>query len=275
MDPEEVTSGINQVFNQPVSELLLRIAVALVVLFVGRLLARWFRRLAQRAMSRSKMDDTLMSFLGNLLYYTLVIIIIALALGVLGFPTTSIVAILGAATLAIGLALQDFIANLASGVAIVVLRPFQVGDYVETADEEGFVTEIRLFHTTLTTRDNKLVYLPNKDVIDGNITNYSSTDLIRLDLVYGIGYGDDLLKAKRILEEIVAGNDYIAKDPPAVIAVKELGDNSVNLTARPFVNIENGPAVTFAITEQVKLRFDAEGISIPFPQRDVHLFQAN
>jgi len=275
MESGEVVNSISQVFNQPITELLLKVVLALAVVIIGRLLAKWAVRIVNRTMVKAKMDETLVTFLGNVTYYTLLVIIVVLALGIVGFPTTSLVAILGAGTLAIGFALQDFIANLASGVTIVALRPFKVGDYVETADEHGFVTDIRLFHTTLTTRDNKLVLLPNKDVIGGNITNYSDTPFIRLDLVYGIGYDDDLLKAKRILEEIIAGDERIAMDPPAVVAVKELGDNSVNLTALPYVPVEDAPAVNFAINEQVKLRFDAEGITIPFPQRDVHLFQAN
>jgi small conductance mechanosensitive channel len=185
------------------------------------------------------------------------------------------VAILGAATLAIGLALQDSIANLASGVMIITLRPFKVGDYVETANEKGFVTDIRLFHTLLTTRDNKAIFLPNKDVMGNNITNYSDTPLIRLDLVYGISYSDDVLKAKRILGEIVAADDRVAKDPAPMIFVKELGDNSVNLIAWVNIDVKDELVVTYDTTEQVKLRFDREGISIPFPQRDVHLFQPN
>lgn len=275
MESEELTSGINQIFNQPISELLLKVVLALAVVIIGRLLAKWAVRIVKRSMVKAKMEETMVTFLGNVTYYTLLLILFVLALGIVGFPTSSLVAILGAATLAIGFALQDFIANLASGVTIVALRPFRVGDYVETADEDGFVTDIRLFHTTLTTRDNKLIFLPNKDVIGGNITNYSDTPFIRLDLVFGIGYGDDLLKAKRILEDIITAEDRIAMDPPAVVAVKELGDNSVNLTALPYVAVKDAPNVSFAVTEQVKLRFDAEGISIPFPQRDVHLYRAN
>lgn len=272
---EEVISSFSQIFSLPLSELLFRILVAVAIVFFGRLLVRWLTRTAKKAMERSEVDETLISFLGNITYYMLLLIVVVIALGVLGFPTTSIIAVLGAATLAIGLALQDSIANLASGVLIIALRPFQVGDYVESADEDGFVTDIRLFHTLLTTRDNKAIYLPNKDVMGNNITNYSNSPLIRLDLVYGIGYGDDVLKAKRILEEIVLANELIAKEPVPVIAVKELADSSVNLIARPYVKVGDEPSVTYSITEQVKLRFDEEGISIPFPQRDVHLFQPN
>lgn len=272
---EEVIKSFSQIFSLPLSELLFRIVVAIAIVFVGRLISKWLTRAAKRAMDRAKTDQMLISFLGNITYYALLLIVIVIALGVLGFPTTSIIAVLGAATLAIGLALQDSIANLASGVLIIFLRPFRIGDYVETSDEEGFVTDIRLFHTLLTTRDNKAIYLPNKDVMGNNITNYSDTPLIRIDLVYGIGYSDDVLKAKRILEEIVVANDLVAKDPAPVIAVKELGDSSVNLIAWAYVEVKNEMIVTYNITEQVKVRFDQEGISIPFPQRDVHLFQPN
>ncbi|KPK11901.1 MAG: hypothetical protein AMJ56_05425 [Anaerolineae bacterium SG8_19] len=272
---EEVIKSFSQIFSLPLSELLFRIVVAIAIVFVGRLISKWLTRAAKRAMDRAKTDQMLISFLGNITYYALLLIVIVIALGVLGFPTTSIIAVLGAATLAIGLALQDSIANLASGVLIIFLRPFRIGDYVETSDEEGFVTDIRLFHTLLTTRDNKAIYLPNKDVMGNNITNYSDTPLIRIDLVYGIGYSDDVLQAKRILEEIVVANDLVAKDPAPVIAVKELGDSSVNLIAWAYVEVKNEMIVTYNITEQVKVRFDQEGISIPFPQRDIHLFQPN
>lgn len=272
---EEVIKSFSQIFSLPLSELLFRIVVAIAIVFVGRLISKWLTRAAKRAMDRAKTDQMLISFLGNITYYALLLVVIVIALGVLGFPTTSIIAVLGAATLAIGLALQDSIANLASGVLIIFLRPFRIGDYVETSDEEGFVTDIRLFHTLLTTRDNKAIYLPNKDVMGNNITNYSDTPLIRIDLVYGIGYSDDVLKAKRILEEIVVANDLVAKDPAPVIAVKELGDSSVNLIAWAYVEVKNEMIVTYNITEQVKVRFDQEGISIPFPQRDIHLFQPN
>lgn len=274
-DTQQLFDGINQAFSAPLSTVILRVVLAIAVIFIGRFIVKLLTRTARASLKRANIDDTLVVFLGKIFYYTLIIVLVVIALGVLGVPTTSLIAILGAATLAIGLALQDSISNLASGVLIIGLRPFSVGDYIETADEFGFVTDIRLFHTLLTTRDNKAVFIPNKEVLGDAITNYSDTDMIRLELVYGIGYGDDILKAKQILREIVEGDERVAKDPPPVIAVKELGDSSVNLTARPFVDVEDEPAVTFDITEQVKLRFDEAGISIPFPQRDVHLFQPN
>jgi small conductance mechanosensitive channel len=253
----------------------LQLLGSIAILVIGRIVARWLVKVVRGLMERGNVDQTLVSFFGNILYYLMLAIIIVAALNNLGIPTTSIVAILGAGTLAIGLALQDSLGNLAAGVVLIFLRPYRVGDYVQISGEEGFVTEIQLFHTMLTTRDNKNVMVPNNDALDNNIINYSKTELIRLDLIYGIGYGDDLLKAKQILREIAEGHDKIIKDPAPEVVVWELGDSSVNFSIRAYVKVRDEPAVRFAVTEQVKLRFDAAGIEIPFPQRDVHLFNAN
>jgi len=253
----------------------LRVLGSIAIFIIGRWLARITVDGLRRLLVKAQVDRTLVFFLGNVLYYVLLAVVFVAALSNIGIPTTSIVAILGATTLAIGLAMQDSLANLAAGVVIIMLRPYRLGDYVEIGDAEGYVHDIKIFHTALTTRDNKVIYVPNNDVMDGNIVNYSRREWIRLDLVFGIGYGDDLLKAKRILQEIVAADERIAKEPVPVVAVQELGDSSVNLAVRPYVKVADMVPITFAITEQVKLRFDAEGVTIPFPQRDVHLFQAN
>jgi small conductance mechanosensitive channel len=253
----------------------LRVLGSIAIFIIGRWLARITVDGLRRLLVKAQVDRTLVFFLGNVLYYVLLAVVFVAALSNIGIPTTSIVAILGATTLAIGLAMQDSLANLAAGVVIIMLRPYRLGDYVEIGDAEGYVHDIKIFHTALTTRDNKVIYVPNNDVMDGNIVNYSRREWIRLDLVFGIGYGDDLLKAKRILQEIVAADERIAKEPVPVVAVQVLGDSSVNLAVRPYVKVADMVPITFAITEQVKLRFDAEGVTIPFPQRDVHLFQAN
>lgn len=253
----------------------LRLLGSIAIIFIGRWLAGIVVDGLKRVLSRAQVDQTLVVFLGNTLYYVLLALVLIAALSNIGIPTTSVIAVLGAATLAVGLAMQDSLANLAAGVVIILLRPYRLGDYVEVGGAEGYVHDIKIFHTALTARDNKIIYVPNSDVMDGNIVNYSRRDRIRLDLVFGISYGDDLLKAKRILQEIVAADERIAREPAPVVAVKELGDSSVNLTVRPYVRVRDMVPVTFTITEQVKLRFDAEGITIPFPQRDVHLLQAN
>lgn len=253
----------------------LRVLGSIAILLVGRWLARVLVNSARRLLEKSKIDQTLVSFLGNILYYLLLAIVIIAALGNVGVATTSVVAMLGAATLAIGFALQDSLGNLAAGVMIILLRPYRVGDFVEINDESGFVSDIQIFHTTLTTLDNKTIFIPNSDALASNITNYSKTDLVRLDLTYGIDYGDDLLKAKQVLLDIVTADDRVVADPKPTVIVAELGDNSVNLTVRPYVHVNDMPGVKAAVTEQTKLRFDAAGLSFPFPQRDVHLYNAN
>jgi small conductance mechanosensitive channel len=251
----------------------LQVLGSLAIFVLGRWLATFLARASRRLLRQAKIDQTLIAFFGNILYYLLLVIVIIAALSNLGIPTTSIIAILGGATLALGLALQDSLGNLAAGVILILLRPYKVGDLVEINNATGFVTEIEIFHTRLRSRDNRDVFIPNKDILDNNITNYSKTELIRLDLVYGIGYGDDLLKAKQILRDILAEEERIAAEPAPVVAVMGLGDSSVDFAVRPYVRVADMIPVSFAITEQVKLRFDAEGISIPFPQRDVHLYQ--
>ncbi len=248
---------------------------SIAIFIAGRWLAHVLVNGFKKLLEKAQVDQTLLSFLGNVLYYLLFAIVIIIALGNLGVPTTSVVAVLGAATLAVGLALQDSLGNLAAGVMIILLRPYRLSDFVEINGEAGYVSDIQIFHTTLTTLDNKTVFIPNSDVMSSNIINYSKTEWVRLDLVYGIGYEDDLLKAKRILSEIVQADKRVAEDPSPVVAVQGLADSSVNLAVRPYVKVSDMVPVSFTITEQVKLRFDAEGISIPFPQRDVHLFNAN
>lgn len=251
----------------------LRLIGAILLLLIGRLAAKWIVRWADRFFKRTELDETLTKFFEKLIYFGLLAILVIAALNLLGFETSSIVAILAASTLAIGLALQDSLSNLASGILIIILRPYRVHNLVDISDEIGYVEEIRFFHTVLRTPDNKLLFIPNSDVMDNNIINYSEMEWIRLDLTFGIGYGDDLLKAKQILEGIVADDERIAVDPAPLVAVRELGDSSVNFVVRPYVKENDMLRVTFDLTEQVKLQFDANGISIPFPQRDVHLIQ--
>jgi small conductance mechanosensitive channel len=253
----------------------LRVLGSIAIFIIGRWLAHVVIDGLKRLLERSKVDQTLISFLGNVLYYLLLAVVIIAALGNVGVATTSVVAVLGAATLAIGLALQDSLGNLAAGVMIILLRPYRLNDFVVINDETGFVSDIQIFHTTLTTLDNKTIFIPNNDALSGNIVNYSKTELIRLELTVGIGYEDDLLKAKRVLLDIVQADERVAADPKPTVIVAELADSSVNLTVRPYVHVNDMPGVTAAVTEQAKLRFDAEGISIPFPQRDVHLLNAN
>jgi small conductance mechanosensitive channel len=252
----------------------LKLVGAIAIFIIGRWLAGVISRTTEKVLARSGTDKSLISFAKTLAYYLIFVIVIVASLQTVGVQTTSLVALIGAAGLAIGLALEGALANFAAGVMLLVFRPFRVGDRVEIAGKFGIVEELLVFSTILLTPTNKTIIVPNSQVTGDTITNYSRKGLLRLDMVFGIGYSDDLLKAKRILQEIVSRHELVAKNPAPTVAVLELADNSVNFAVQPFVNPDDYWTVHFDITEQVKLRFDAEGISIPFPQRDVHLFQA-
>ena len=251
----------------------LKIVAAIVIFIVGRWVARALKRLTVRMMTKAEIDETLISFVGNLTYVVLLIFVIIAALNQLGIQTTSFIAIIGAAGLAIGLALQGSLANFAAGVLMIIFRPFKVGDYVEAAGVAGVVEQVQIFTTQLKTPDNKTIIIPNASVTGGTITNFSAKDTRRVDMVIGVGYGDDLKKVREILEDILAKDDRILKDPEPTIGVMELADNSVNFAVRPWVKSEDYWGVYFDSTETVKRRFDEEGISIPYPQRDVHLYE--
>ena len=247
---------------------------ALTILVVGWLISRGIASGSRRAMSRGQVDPTLIGFLGSVVYVGAMTLVVISALARLGVNTTSFAAVLAAVGLAIGLALQGSLGNLASGVMLILFRPFKTGDYVEVAGIAGVIEEIQIFATRLRTPDNKEVIVPNGAITGGSITNYSSKQMRRVDLVFGIGYGDDIKLAKSIIQKVVDSQKLILKDPAPVIAVLELGDSSVNLAVRPWVRTPEYWNVHFDLTERIKLEFDAAGISIPFPQRDVHVHQA-
>ena len=251
----------------------LKVIAAIVILFIGKWLSGVLSRAVGKAMSRAKADQVLVKFVVNLSHAALLAFVVLAALAQLGIQTTSLIAVLGAAGLAIGLALQASLSNFAAGVMLIIFRPFKVGDYIEAAGTAGTVEEIMIFSTKLKSPDNKQLYVPNGSIIAGTIVNYSAKDQRRVDLVFGCGYGDDIKKAKALLEEIVTGNALVLDDPAPTIGVLELGDNSVNFAVRPWVKTGDYRNAYFQITEAVKQRFDEAGISIPFPQRDVHLIQ--
>lgn len=252
----------------------LNILISILIVIIGRWIAQWLSRMAEKAMGRANVDETLRNFAVSILYYLLLFIVVIMALNNLGFSTTSIVAVLGAGGIAVGLALKDSLSNFAAGAMIIFFKLYKVGDFVEVAGATGSVKEVRIFNTLLETPDRKLVLVPNGQVLSANITNYTESPTRRLDMVFGIGYDDDLRHAKRVLQEIIAADERCFSDPVPRIAVLELGDSSVNFAVRPIVKNEDYWDVMFDITEQVKLRFDEEGISMPYPQQDVHLFQA-
>lgn len=251
----------------------LKLLIAAIIFFVGRGLAKFFRNIIQNYLTKSNMDEMLVSFLGNIFYALALTFVIIAALSKLGINTTSLAAILAAAGLAIGLALQGSLSNFASGVMLIIFRPFHKGDFIDAAGNQGVVSEISIFTTTMKSGDNKVIIIPNSAITSGAIINYSAEEKRRIDLVFGCGYDDDLQKVKSVLERLVAADDRILKDPEATIAVAELGASSVDFVVRPWVKTEDYWAVRFDLTEAVKKAFDEEGLSIPYPQQDVHMHQ--
>jgi small conductance mechanosensitive channel len=251
----------------------IKVIAAIAIFVIGFWVARLFRKIIEKVLSHRKMDATIGTFVANLVYYALLAFVILAALGKLGIQTTSFVAIIGAAGLAIGLALQGSLANFAAGFLMIIFRPFKVGDFIEGAGTAGTVEKIQIFTTQMLTPDNKTVIVPNASLTAGNIVNYSTTGTRRVDMVFGIGYEDDIDKAKQIISEALAADERILKSPEPLIAVSELADSSVNLVARPWANYKDYWGVHFALTETIKKRFDQEGISIPYPQRDIHVYE--
>ena len=266
--PEQMNTAVEWL-----SQFGLKVLAAVVVFVIGRWLARKVSNLLKRGMERAGTDPTLIGFVRNIVYFGLLTMVVIAAVGQLGVQTTSFIAVLGAAGLAIGLALQGSLANFAAGVLMIIFRPFKAGDYIEAAGTAGSVEEIQLFTTTLKTPDNKIVIIPNAQVTAGTITNYSARDTRRLDLVFGVGYGDDLDHVKRVITQVLAEEPRLLKDPEPVIAVLNLGESSVDFAVRPWVNSSDYWGVYFDLQEKMKKRFDQEGISIPFPQRDLHVYQ--
>ena len=251
----------------------INIAMAIVIFVLGRMVVGVIISMIGKIMSKSKYDPMLVDFLKSILNAILMLFVIVASLDQLGVDTTSLVAILGAAGLAIGFSLQDSLKNFAAGVMLLVFKPFRSGDFVEAAGTSGVVKKIGIFTSTMNTPDNKLIIVPNGKIYGDNIVNYSAMDTRRADMVFGIGYGDDLLKAKSVLEQLISEDERILEEPAPVVGVSSLGDSSVNFTIRPWVKKEDYLAVLWSFNEKVKLRFDEEGISIPFPQMDVHLFK--
>ena len=245
--------------------------MALAILIVGRQLVKLILRLITVALEKSKVEDTVRIFVTNLLNTLLMILVFIAAINQLGIETTSIIAVLGAAGLAIGLALQGSLSNFAAGILIVIYRPYKVGDYIEAGNHAGTVKDIQIFSTVLKTPDNKIVVVPNGSIMNGSIVNYSDQDTRRVDLIISCSYEDDIDKVRSVLEDILKKEKRVLKDPKPQIAVTELADSSVNFIFRPWVKRTDYLPVYYSLLEEVKKRFDKEGISIPYPQSDVHI----
>lgn len=264
-------NGIN---SGTVVGLVKNVVIALIIFYIGRVIVGLIVRGLRKLMQKQGVDKTLETFVCNLVRVALLVIVVVAAISALGIETTSFIAIFGAAGLAVGLALQGSLSNFAAGVLIVLFRPYKVGDYIEGAGISGSVEQVQILTTVLTTPDNKQVIVPNSQIMNSVITNYSHKDKRRIDMVIGVSYGDDLDKVRSALEDLVSADERILQDPPCIIAVSALADSSVNFVVRPWVKTADYWGVHFALTEAIKKRFDKEGISIPFPQQDVHLYKA-
>jgi small conductance mechanosensitive channel len=250
----------------------LRLLIAIITLFIGLWIIKIIIKAIVRTMEKKDIDITLTKFLRSLLSMLLKILLIISVISMLGVEMTSFIAILTAAVLSVGMALSGTFQNFAGGVMLVLFRPFKVGDYIEAQGYTGTVKEIQIFNTVLTTPDNKTVIIPNGGLSTNAMTNYSNEPTRRVDFTFGIGYDDDIDKARTVIKGIINSDERILKDPKPFIAVSELADSSVNFVVRVWVNSADYGGVLFSMPENIKKAFDKEGISIPFPQTDVHLY---
>lgn len=252
-------------------ELLLNIVTAVVIFYIGRWAAGMVRGFAGRVMRRARVEETLIGFGSNIVYALVMAFVIIAALGQLGMQTATFVAVVGAAGLAVGLALQGALANFAAGVLIIMQRPFRVGDYVEAAGIDGTVEEIEIFQTRFRTADNRIIVVPNGAVTSGAITNYSALATRRCDLVVGVHYDSDLAEVRRLIRELVEADERVLDEPAPVIVVGELADNAINILVRPWVNSADYWPLRWDLLERIKTRLESEGVVIAYPQMEIHL----
>ncbi len=249
----------------------LKIIGAIAIIIIGRWVAQILSGLIKKAMTKARIDDVLVSFTESVSYVGLMVFVVIAAIGVVGVDTTSFAAVLAAAGLAIGLALQGSLSNFAAGVLMVIFKPVRVGDFVDVGGATGTVKQIQIFNTILDSPDNVRIIVPNAQVTGGNIKNYTINGTRRVDLVIGVSYEDDLKKTHTVIEKVLADSELVLKDPAPTVAVSELADSSVNFVVRPWVKAADYWTAYFDLTEAIKLALDKNGITIPFPQRDVHM----
>jgi small conductance mechanosensitive channel len=262
---------ISKIFEEYVVVYGLNLVFALAIFIIGKWIASGITNLVEKLLTKSKVDQVLVDFIGGMVKSVLVLFVIIASLGELGVDTTSLVALIGAAGLAIGLSLQSSLQNFASGVMLIMFRPFTAGDFVEAAGVAGVIEKISIFNTVMRTGDNKEMIVPNGAIYGGVITNYSAKETRRIDMVFGIGYDDDIKKAKNIMLDIMAKDERILDEPAPLVAISELADSSVNFVVRPWVKSADYWGVLFDLNENIKIAFDQASISIPYPQMDVHL----
>lgn len=253
----------------------LKLVFAILIFVIGKMIVKAIGKVLNKILKKAKIDSILIDFISGIVSSLLMLFVIIAAVSQLGVDTTSLVALIGAAGLAIGLSLQSSLQNFASGVMLIVFRPFTSGDFVEVAGIAGVVEKITIFSTQLRTGDNKEMIVPNGKIYGDVITNFSAKDTRRVDMVFGIGYDDDIKKAKELILSVLNSDERVLKDPEPLVAVSELADSSVNFAVRPWVKSADYWGVYFDTHEKIKLLFDQENVSIPYPQMDVHLDKVN
>lgn len=267
---EELKRAITKLYELG-AEWGLKVIGAFVILFIGLLVANLLTKFINSALKKAKIDETLIGFLSGVISVILKVFVWLMFLSNLGVQTTSFIAVIGSAGLAVGLALQGSLANMGAGVLLIILRPFKVGDFVTCAGHSGTLKEIGMIYAVMITSDNKKIIIPNSKITADSIINFSAMDTRRAEFVFGVSYNDDLKKAKEILIELVNSDERVIKDPAPTVVVSSLGDSSVNFTVRAWLKSSDFWAFTFAMNERVKLAFDEQGITIPYPQHSVHL----
>jgi len=251
----------------------IKIIAAIAIFIIGRYISKIIIKVLKKVMIKAKLDETISNFLGSIAQAILTVVVIIAALEQLGVNTTSVLAIFAAAGLAVGLAFKDSLSNFASGIMLILFKPFKLGDFVEAAGVSGVVENIRIFNTVMRTGDNREITVPNSQIYGGIITNFSARETRRIDLVIGIGYDDNIGTAKQLIQDIISQESRILSDPEPTIMVLELGESSIDIAVRPWVNSGDYWVVRADLLQTIKEKFDAEGLSIPYPQRDLHLHQ--
>ena len=273
MDIERITELLVS-FQPVILTFIGRVAIAIALFFIGRVLARFAKRIVRKIMTKAQIDPTLTAFATNILFYAIMAFVVLAVLGQLGIETTSLIAAIGAAGLAIGLALQGSLTNFAAGIIIIIFRPFHVGDWVEVDGYSGYIIEIELLATTLKTLDNRTVVIPNGKITEGDLVNYSTQGILRLDLVIGVDYSTDIDRVKAIFIDVLTTNSLVLEIPKPSVGLLEMADSSLNFAVRPWVETKDYLSMSLSLKEEIKKRLDKEGINIPFPQRDVHLMRS-
>ncbi|HKI78038.1 MAG TPA: mechanosensitive ion channel domain-containing protein [Ignavibacteriaceae bacterium] len=253
----------------------LKIISAILILIVGFWIAKMIKKYLKKILGKRNLDATINSFICNLTYTAMIVFVVIATLAQVGIQTTSFIAVIGAAGLAVGFALQGALANFAAGFLLILFRPFKAGDFVQAGGSSGTIEEVQILYTQMKTVENIKVVIPNGKIMGDSIINYSANEMRRAEWIFGIGYGDDMKKARGVLKSLIESDKRILTDPAPQILVKELADSSVNFGVRAYIKTSDFWGVYFDMTEKVKEKFDQEGINIPFPQRDVHLFQSS